>query len=76
METHEPIEPEKPAVRCTGVMGGGMTEAIDDDHHAMMNGPRIAQSLPASYLAALLEAARKCETPPIIAISNTDITAQ
>jgi hypothetical protein len=30
---------------------------FDDDHHAMMNGPRIAQSLPKEYLEALLKAA-------------------
>ena len=28
----------------------------DDDHHAMMNGPRIAQSLPEEYMKALIKA--------------------
>ena len=35
----------------------------DDDHHAMMNGPRIAQSLPEEYMNALIKAASN--TPPL-----------
>jgi len=35
----------------------------DNDHHAMMNGPRIAQSLPDEYMKALIKAASN--TPPL-----------
>jgi hypothetical protein len=33
------------------------SSARNKDHHAMMNGPRIAQSLPVEYIDALLAAA-------------------
>lgn len=36
-------------------------DEIDEEHHAMMNGPRIAQSLPPEYLGALLKAATPVE---------------
>ena len=32
---------------------------IDEDHHAAMNGPRIAQSLPKEYLEWLTNLAQK-----------------
>ena len=32
---------------------------IDEKHHAMMNGPRIQQSLPSEYLEALLKASKQ-----------------
>lgn len=33
----------------------------DDDHHSMMNGPRIAQSLPPEYLERILRVAKEAE---------------
>lgn len=34
----------------------------DDDHHSMMNGPRIAQSLPPEYLERILQVAKEAES--------------
>lgn len=39
----------------------GVPEA-DDDYHAMMNGPRIAQSLPPEYLERILQVAKEAES--------------
>ena len=36
---------------------------MNDDDHAMMNGPRIAQSLPEEYMKALIKATSN--TPPL-----------
>lgn len=41
----------------------GVPEA-DDDHHSMMNGPRIAQSLPPEYLERILQVAKEAEPTP------------
>lgn len=50
--THNEVE------RLPASAGSG---ALDDDHHAMMNGPRIKQSLPPEYLQGILDASRRLE---------------
>lgn len=39
---------------------------MNDDDHAMMNGPRIAQSLPEEYMKALIKATSN--TPPLFRV--------
>lgn len=36
-------------------------QECDDDHHMMMNGPRVSQSLPPEYLQNLINLVEKCE---------------